>query len=98
MVEPIRQLERLHVHLIATVDRETRVDEIAGPPHTAAPTSSPDPHGGGNVETTTRPSPTKARLVYETASGSMYTGLAEHALARPPLTKHRGRVQMLFTS
>src|SRR5436190_4837864 len=58
----------------------------------------PHPHGGGDVEATARPSSARARPVYQTEQGTMYTGLAEDVLARPPLTKQRGRVQMLFTS
>ena len=50
------------------------------------------------METTARQSSARARLVYETDRGEMYAGKAEEALARPPLTKQRGQVQMLFTS
>ena len=40
----------------------------------------------------------KIRLVYKTALGRMYAGLAEKVLAQPALQPWRGRVQMLFTS
>jgi DNA modification methylase len=43
-------------------------------------------------------SQSEIQLKYETTRGQMYRGFAEDVLAAEPLRKHRGKVQLIFTS
>jgi site-specific DNA-methyltransferase (cytosine-N4-specific) len=50
------------------------------------------------VKTKTASRKHPASTAYRTDAGAVYVGKAEEALAKPPLTDHRGQVQLLFTS